>query len=224
MNRCSLGVLATLLCSLPIGPAAAQPPQQARLSIGSEVYNVPLGKAFAVRIDGKKHTLKIEPQTDRLFSEAGVSFSYPMSLEPTKPQGGEGIAIWSLQGPATAIMLQKYDDDLDPKSLREVLVENLAATTESKQAVKLTGAERAYQGVQLKTKTPAAGNVPATEGVQNIFTFANAQGVFALLVQEVHAVGAEDSTDYTESLRLLGETLKTGKAPAPKKAPAAGKR
>lgn len=204
--------------------AAQEPPKQARLTIDGDVYNVPLSKAFAVRIGGKKVTVRIDPQTDRTFSKAGVSFDYPMSLTPDEQQGGKEVAIWSMQGQTAAIMLQKYNGELDPKSLQEVLVENMSASTESKQTVKLTGAERSYQGVQIRTKTAAKGNVPATEGVQNIFTFANQNGVFALLVQEVHAAGAKDSKEYTDSLRLLGETLKTGKAPAPQKKPAATKK
>lgn len=203
-------------------PAAiAQEAGQARLTIDEDVYNVPLGKSFAVRIGGERVTLRIDPLTDQSFDKAGVSFRYPTDLEAAEADGGAGVTVWTLQGLSAAVMLQQYNDDLDPKSLRDVLVGNIVErdgeANVEQQAVKLTGAERAYQGVQLRMKTPASGSTPATESVQNVFSFANAQGVFALLVQDVRAPGAKDSKEYTESLRLLGESLKTGKEPAAKR-------
>lgn len=202
-------------------PATAQTAGEARLTIDKDVYNVPLGKAFAVRIGGERVTLRIDPQTDQAFEAAGVSFSYPTALQTTQTDGGAGVKIWTLQGLSAAVMLQQYNDDLDPKSLRDVLVGNIidqeGKNAVEQQTVKLTGADRAYQGVQLRTKKPASGSTPATESVQNIFSFANSQGVFALLVQDVRAPEAKDSEEYTETLRLLGESLKTGKEPAAKK-------
>lgn len=191
---------------------------QARLTINDEAYNVPLGKPFAVRIGGKRMTLRIDPQTDLGFDEAGVSFRYPTTLESIADQAGEGVTIWTLQGRNTALMIQRYEDGLNAQSLLDVLVGNIidreGEASVKRQEVKLTGVERAYQGVQLKVETAAAGEQPATESVQNVFTFANAQGVFALLLQDVRAKGEPDSGEYSETLRLLGESLKTGEEPA----------
>lgn len=198
--------------------------EQARLTINEDVYNVPFGKPFAVRIGGKKMTLRIDPQTDLEFIEAGVSFRYPKALEAIADAGGEGVTVWTLQGRNVALMLQQYEEGLDAKSLLEVLVGNLVERdgeeNVKRQDVKLTGPQGAYQGVQLKISLPAKGKQPATESVQNVFTFANKQGVFALLLQDVRVPGAEDSGEYNDTLRLLGESLKTGSAPKPPAAPA----
>lgn len=199
-------------------PSAAQPPAEARLTINGEAYNVPLGEAFAVRIGGERVTLRIDPQNDRSFDQAGIAFRYPTALELSESDGGQGVRVWTLQGQSAAVMLQKYGADLDPDGLREVLVENLAGKNAAEpQKVKLTCPERAYTGSQVKSKSD---NGPATETVQNVFTFANAQGVFALLVQDVHPRDADVSSEYSEVLRLLGESLTTGEPPAPRKAAA----
>ncbi|MEO0530101.1 MAG: hypothetical protein AAF266_05925 [Planctomycetota bacterium] len=213
LTRCAVLALAVVTSQAP-----AQTPKQARLTINEDVYNVPLGKAFAVRIGGQRVTLRIDPQTDMAFDAAGVSFRYPAELEATEADGGEGVTIWTLQGLSAAVMLQQYNDELDATSLREVLVTNLLESEPGakQQAVKLTGAERAYQGVQVRSKAAATDTSPATESVQNVFTFANRQGVFALLVQDVRAPGAKDSKEYSDTLRLLGESLKTGPEPAGK--------
>lgn len=197
------------------GSVAAQ--EQARLTINDDVYNVPLGKPFAVRIDGKKMTLRIDPQTDLVFNEGGVSFRYPKALGAIDDAGGEGVTVWTLQGQNVALMLQLYEEGLDAKSLLEVLVGNLiereGEENVKRQDVKLTGPQRAYQGVQLQIASPARDNQPATKSVQNVFTFANKQGVFAMILQDVRVPGGEDSGEYNDTLRLLGESLKTGQPP-----------
>jgi hypothetical protein len=198
-----------------------------RLTIGENAYNVPVGKAFAVRIGKDRLTVRIDPLTEQAFDAAGVSFRYPADLRASESPAGEGVRVWTLQGASTAVMLQQYGAELDPKSLREVLVENLIEGfdqtvgdgAEKPKTVRLTTPGRAYDGSQLNYSTPvkgataAGGNAPATQTVQNIFTFANAQGVFALMVQDVRPQGADESAEYTETLRLLGESLKTGDEP-----------
>lgn len=204
--------------------------KKARLTIDGSAYNVPLGEPFAVRIGGNRVTMQIDPQSEQSFSEAGIAFSYPDDFDATDSDAGEGIQVWTFQGPSAAVMLQRYDDGIDVDSLREVLVDNLVerdgVEPQQRQNVKLTGPERAYQGVQVRTSRPAKQGSPATDSVQNIFTFANESGVFALMIQDVHPPGAEDSAEYTEALRLLGETLQTGPAPRPsnRKAPAGANR
>ncbi|QDT69344.1 hypothetical protein MalM25_22810 [Planctomycetes bacterium MalM25] len=214
---------ATLLALFVAGVAAAEDkPAMARLTLNSESYNVPLGKPFAIRLGGEKLTLRIDLQDEQTFSEAGVTFRYPTGFEASDAAPSGGVTIWTLQGQSAAIMLQRYDGELDAKSLRQVLVDNLVEQSGGEQqAVKLTGAKRAYQGVQLRSSSPGEAGSPATQSVQNVFTFANAEGVFALVVQDVRPPGEKDSKEYGEALRLLGESLATGKPPAPKPAPEA---
>ncbi|TWT99537.1 hypothetical protein Pla108_04800 [Botrimarina colliarenosi] len=223
----SLRRIPTARCLLALAlvatAARSAEPQQARLTIDEAVYNVPLGKAFAVRIGGERVTLRIDPQSDNAFEAAGVAFRYPSSLKASDTAGGDDVQVWTLQGLSAAVMLQKYAAGLDAKSLRDVLVENLIereGVSDKQQRVKLTGAERGYEGAQLRYQKPAQGKAPATETVQNVFTFANAEGIFALMVQDVHAPGEEESDEYAETLRLLGESLVTGEEPAPPEAPA----
>lgn len=214
MLRFAIAILLSATSAL-----AAEPPQ-ARLTIGDNVYNVPMGKAFAVRIGEERVTLRIDLVDDKAFDAAGVSFRYPSALEAGESPGDAGVRVWTLQGRMAAVMLQQYGDDLDAKSLRDVLAENLVATAgegaEKPKTVRLTTPGRAYDGVQLNYTTPAKDKAPATVTVQNLFTFASDEGVFALMVQDVRPQGEGESAEYTETLRLLGESLTTGDEPQAK--------
>jgi hypothetical protein len=211
--------------------AADEPARMARMTIGNEAYNVPLGKSFAVRIGGERVTIKIEPDEHLLFSAEGIEFLYPQRFRTTDTGDDPAVAIWALEGESAAVMLQRYDASLDPKSLLGVLVTNIVDqyTTEGtgapkQQTVKLRGLEQSYDGQQVRARVAqGAGGEPA-EVVQNVFTFANAEGVFALIVQDTRPEGAKDSDEYTAALRLLGESLKTGPAPKPGTGKASQKR
>ena len=191
--------------------------QQARLTIGESVYNVPMGKAFAVRIGEERVTLRIDLVNEKAFDAAGVSFRYPADLEAGESPDDAGVRVWTLQGRMAAVMLQQYGDDLDAKSLRDVLVENLLTTAgkdaEKPKTVRLTTPGRTYDGVQLNYTTPAKDKTPATVTVQNLFTFASNEGVFALIVQDIRPQDEGESAEYTETLKLLGESLTTGDEP-----------
>lgn len=208
---CPLLAFALLILLMPTTGKTAE---QARLTIGDQTYNVPIGKPFAVKIGGERITMRIDPEVDRTFSEAGISFRYPASFTAEKKSDDPAVTIWTIQGTSAAIMLQKYEGGLDSKSLIEVLVTNISDQYKpqkvEQQTVKLRGIDASYEGVQLKTT-----NDDDIEVVQNVFAFANEQGVFALMVQDTHTASEGDSEQYTESLRLLGESLKTGPAPKP---------
>ncbi|MEO1496783.1 MAG: hypothetical protein AAFV43_06490 [Planctomycetota bacterium] len=194
-----------------------------RLTIDGEVYNVPVGKAFAVMVGGKRVTMRLDRQTQAEFRIDGVEFAYPKSLQAAEPMDEGGVTIWSLEGPSAAVMLQRYDGEIAPESLLEVLSENIAQQYGSdaveRQSVQLRGAERSYTGQQLRVASNA-GSVES-ELVQNVFTFASGARVYALIVQDTRAADEGETDEYRETLRLLGDTLKsapaaTRAAPAPK--------
>ncbi|TWT48379.1 hypothetical protein Pla111_01420 [Botrimarina hoheduenensis] len=195
-----------------------------RLTIGAEVYNVPVGKPFAVQIGEQRVTMRIDPRSQTDFTIEGVSFSHPASLVAETPVDEGGVAIWAIQGPSSAIMLQRYDGELAPESLLKVLADNIAEQYGKqpiqRQAVQLRGADRTYPGQQLRVSTTAASGQGATAGqgvaegtavdlVQNVFTFASGDRVYALIVQDTRPAGGGETPEYQETLRLLGETLKT---------------
>jgi hypothetical protein len=198
----------------------------ARMTIGGEAYNVPMGQPFAVRIKGERVTIKIEPDEHLLFSAEGIEFLYPQGFRTSESSDDPSVAIWTLEGESAAVMVQRYDSSLDPKSLLGVLVTNIvdqyakdAPAAPKKQTVKLRGLEQSYEGQQVRAQVAEGVAGQPAEVVQNVFTFANAGGVFALMVQDTRPEGAKDSDEYTAALRLLGESLKTGPAPKPATAP-----
>lgn len=207
---------AVLLGASLVGAQNAQPDAY-RLTIGDDVYNVPVGKPFAVMIGGQRVTMRIDGRTASELSVDGVRFQYPMSLAAEPPADEGGVTIWALQGSSVALMLQRYDGELDPKSLLKVLTDNIAEQYQDadleREPVQLRGAERVYPGEQLRVTTVAA-NAEGGEGarvdlVQNVFAFASGPRVFALVVQDTRPAGDGDTEEYGKTLRLLGDTLKT---------------
>lgn len=182
-----------------------------RLTIGKEVYEVPIGEPFAVSIDGNRITMKLAKQDSLEFSNSGVSFAYPTILKQEKSKEDKTVEIWTFQGQSAALMLQRYKTKITPESLSEALLANILDQYTKKDVkrlkVKLRGKDRNIEGVQLQT---------FSEGVtvlQNLFTFANEEGVYALMVQDARPKGENASEEYQEALRLLGESLEVGEEP-----------
>lgn len=215
---CRLVIVALAMGGVVVSKATAQSAAAeagegaARLTIDGEAYNVPLGKAFALMIDGKRRTVRIDPVADREFRDAGVSFRYPAAMELTRNDADAAVTVWTLQGPAAAILLQRYAEGIDAESLGDVLVQNLvdqAGRDPKQQEVQLRGAEQAYRGAQIVVPEAEAGR----ETVHNVFAFEARGGVFALMIQDTRAAGGNESTEYSEALRLMGESFRTGPAP-----------
>lgn len=208
----ALGLLLAAPAMLQAAPAA-QPGEKVRLTIGKDAYQVVLGKPFAVAIDGKRITMRIDVQDSLKFSESGVSFTYPAKLNIEKNDKDEAVVIWTFQGQSAAIMLQRYASDITPESLAEALVANIFEQYDEKDLkqvkVKLKAKDRTLEGTQLRAKTDGL------LVMQNLFTFANEEGVFALMVQDARVADAEESSEYKDALRLLGESLVVGKEPEP---------
>ncbi len=182
-----------------------------RLSVGDEVYEVPVGEPFAVAIDGKRVIMQLEKQDSLEFAESGVSFAYPALLKLEKSEEDKAVEIWTFQGQSAAIMLQRYETKITPDSLSEALLANILDQYKDQKVkklkVKLRGRDRSIEGMQLQT------DATGITVLQNLFTFANEEGVFALMVQDARAETSEASEEYQEALRLLGETLEVGEEP-----------
>ncbi|MEN0110936.1 MAG: hypothetical protein AAF805_09455 [Planctomycetota bacterium] len=226
-SRLAVAVTVVIALSPPIA-AFAQPAASgvnregqgaARLTIDGAVYNVPIGKPFALVIDGRRRTVRIDAVADREFRDAGIAFRYPAAMELTKSDADAAVTVWTVQGRSAAILLQRYAEGIDAASLAEVLVQNLVdqAAGAKKQDVQLRGAERAYRGAQVLVPDSSSGQ----ETVHNVFAFDTAGGVFALLIQDTRPAGGEESPEYAEALRLMGESFRTGPAPAAKTQPGA---
>ena len=214
-----------LACLLAASAAACGPAQPACTDVGAHEEEV---SAPDRRLLGAAAAYPADPTLEARFEELASSqrarraaaweavarVLAPVPLSEPVPLGDASVRVWTLQGPKAAVMLQQYGDDLDAKSLREVLAENLVgaagAGAEKPKTVRLTMPGGRLDGVQLNYTTPAKEKSPATVTVQNLFTFASAEGVFALVVQDVRPEGEAESAEYQETLKLLGESLKTG--------------
>lgn len=222
MNRSAIFVLA-LLTLIPTAACAADA-RRARLTIGEEVYRVPVGESFAVMLGGERVTMRVEIDDTSEFAEAGVGFRYPAGFASRGGGDDPGVTVWTLEGEAAAVMLQRYEPTIEPASLADAIVgsivERSGADRVSRKSVKLRGTDRAYDGVRL-TIAPAPGDGAPLETVQNVFAFANTEGVFALIVQDSRPAGGGPSDEYAEAVRLLGESFVGGEPPEPDPEPGA---
>ncbi|MEO1065570.1 MAG: hypothetical protein AAFZ07_29505, partial [Actinomycetota bacterium] len=163
------------------GAARADEAARARLTIGDDLYRVPIGKPFAVMVDGERVTMKIEVDQTKAFAEAGVGFRYPAEFKTRRDDGDENVAVWTLEGRSAAIVVQKYRDTLDAESLAEAIaatiVERYGEERVERTSVKLRGADRAYDGERLTIAAAPGARLP-TETEQNLFAFENERGVF----------------------------------------------
>lgn len=208
--RCVLAATVLVVASLAERTHAAPGmPEKCRLTIDGEVYDVPVGKAFAVMIGEKRVTMRLDPQTESKFGVGGVRFAYPASLVAAEPVEEGGVTIWSFEGESAALMLQRYDGELAPDSLLQVLADNIAnqyeASDVERRAVQLRGAEQTYRGQQLQVR-PGATKVSL---VQSVFTFVSNGEVYALIVQDTSKGDTDQSDEYRATLQLLGKTLTT---------------
>ncbi len=183
-----------------------------RLVIGEEVYEVPVGEPFAVAINGKRVRMQLESRESFSLKVSGIEFSYPSEMKLEENKGDGAVNIWTMQGENAAVMLQEYAAEIGPESLLEALVGNIKEQhkdddTLKQRKVRLNATDRTLEGTQLET---------TDEGVvvlQNLFTFENEQGVFALMLQDARAVDADASAEYQKALQLLGDTLAVGPEP-----------
>lgn len=198
--------------------SAADSAEQTTLSVDGRSYTVPVGKPFIIKIGERKVRLEIAAQTNRTFSEAGVSFNYPRSCNLSVDDDDQAVTLWTLEANDATLIVQHYGTAIEPTSLLNVLVENLVKqygkANVKQQKIRLTGKERKYNGVRLAT------TLDGVDIVQNIITFANQQGGFALILQDTGGVGENSSDDYRAMLDMLGKTLETGPPPKPVEPPA----
>lgn len=196
---------------------AAEAVEQTTLSVDGRAYTVPVGKPFLIKLGDRKVRLEIAPQTNRTFSEAGVSFSYPRECKMTVDEDDENVTLWTLEGADATLILQHYSTQIEPPSLLNVLVENLVKqygkANVQQQKIRLSGKQRKYQGVRLAT------TLGGVDIVQNIITFANEQGGFALILQDTGGEGENSSEDFRSMVDMLGKTLDTGPPPKPVEPP-----
>ncbi len=211
MSNTCLTILTVFVASLFLGSTVSGA-EKMRLVIGEDVYEVPVGEPFAVAINGERVRMQLDSQESLTLIASGIEFDYPSDLKLEENAEDGSVKIWTMQGENAAIMLQEYAAEIGPDSLLEALVANILdqhpkEAKPKRRKVRLNGTDRTLEGAQIET---------TEEGVvvlQNLFTFENEQGVFALMLQDAHAEEAEASDEYKRSLHLLGETLAVGPEP-----------
>jgi hypothetical protein len=202
---------ALLLSATAKTPAAEEakenqePPQLFYLEINGKKMPLALNKPFPTETlkGADTATLRVEPY--RVFRYSGILFHYPTEYAFEADLEGPGVAIWTLTGPTTVIMVQRYDLQADPDAARGQLIKALGA--------RYKDAKKKEREVTLKVKdTTLKGVCLELELVrtvihQELYSFRVGKGSVVLLIQDTPGADGKPSTERVRAEKLLSETL-----------------
>lgn len=167
---------------------ALEPPAQYTLEINGKAIPMTLGKEVSLnRKAGRTRYLLLRAATRR-FDKSGVKFDYPSDYGFEADLSNPNIAIWTLSGRSSLLMLQRFPLT-GPALLREQMAREMTAqygskNVKSRPAALLLGG-RGLEGKRLQVSL-AKQNL-----VQEIFAFSNPKYAFVLMIQDVPQKGKE---------------------------------
>jgi hypothetical protein len=187
----------------PVGPAA-EPPQRVRLTLGSEVLELPFG-AVAETADGRSVRLDLLPV--RHFDAPGsFSFDYPRAWRFTGATGSPSpeAGWWSLAGEGVAVTLRRHTGDAE--TIREQYLSNLESTQRASRVratIDLDGRFLVGGAVTYASRSIGIGAL-TSNWEQSVFAWQESEGVAWLLTlqRQFEPASATDALRLMDKLRL----------------------
>ncbi len=191
----------TLLCLLALlvpSPARAEedqgPPRIYTLTIDGNEFEIEGGRSSKVQVDGRDTTVQLEVKPYRTFEKYGVSFLFPEDFVYSVDDEDESVTIWSLDGADISLMVQRFNLEIEPEQLLDVLVPNIkeqyAQLDVVEESAQLEGHQQTFEGIKLIVQL---GDV---ELVQDIYAFKNDEGVFSVIVQDSREEPGKPTAEY----------------------------
>ena len=214
-----LAFAAVFLC--PSMLLAEGPNDEPQLEVRIEIDGKPVDATFdepvTVTIDGKRHVLKLTSKPTRLFSKATVAFEYPSYFTYEFDDETPGVAIYTLEGHNTTLMVQSFAEAsiTSQDALGAVAAELRQAFGDS-----LTGdseVEARLGGKRVKGRRLAA-NFAGQRLQQDLFPLEGTSGV--LMWQVVPNEDGQETAEMKTVQKLLDETFRTQPAAGGKRPPA----
>lgn len=206
MRTLTAALVALLLFGLvEAGPTeTVAPPQLLSLEIeGGGKTSVEIDKPFTAMINGKLVKMKLTANPLRSLEIGGVSLRYPRSFT-FEYELDAGVHTWSIEGPATMLMLIAREDQTPAAFLKEMeasLVDLYGAETRVSDT-EITIQRRVLKGRRLSIQI--AGSLLR----QDLYSFKTGARTYCMIVQDSLTADGKTSQGTREVLKLLSETLK----------------
>lgn len=166
---------------------ATEPPAQYQLHLNGKPIPMTLDKEISLDRRAGRTRLMISRGATRRFDKGGVAFDYPSDYG-FEAELGAKIAVWTLSGRASILMLQRFPLS-GPALLRERVTREMVAQFGRKNVVISPAAlllgGRTIEGKRLQV------SLAKQVLVQEIFAFSTARHAYVLMVQDAPQAGKE---------------------------------
>ena len=170
---------------------------------GGGKTSVEIDKPFTAMINGKPVKMKLTANPHRSLEIGGVSLRYPRSFT-FEHELDNGVHTWSIEGPATILMLIAREDQTPAaflKAMEAGFVAQWGPTT------RVSDTELTIQGRVLKGRRLAI-QVAGTSLRQDLYAFKAGARTYFMMVQDSLTNDGKTTQGTREVLKLLSETLK----------------
>lgn len=178
---------------------AAEPEQNAVLTIDGNKYPVVVGRESQIVIGGKQRNVHLEISPLKKFDKVGISFQYIGQRHFSYEKLSEQVDHWSLDG----IMVQRYAVAVTRKDILNEFQKQFRAM---KADIKTSAISMNYKGGKLNGDRLdiALGNIKLT---QDIFLIPDRGSSRTFILQDTLNDKGKNSAEYLQTKKLLESSL-----------------
>ncbi len=169
---------------------ALEPPAQYELQINGKATPMLLDKEISLDTKAMRSRFLLSRGATRRFEKSGVKFDYPVDYSFEADLSDPKIAIWTLSGNNSLLMLQRFPLS-GPALLREGMVRELTAGYGKKNVV-VKPATLFFGGRQIEGKRLFV-TLAKQRLAQEVFAFSNQKYAFVLMIQDAPQGGKESA-------------------------------
>lgn len=182
---------------------ATEPPAQYLLQINGKPIPITLDKEISLDRKAGRTRFMISRAAARRFDKSGVKFDYPADYGFEADLSNPKIAIWTLNGRASLLMVQRFPLS-GPAFLRDKTTNELVRQY-GRQNVKIAPTAIFLSGRQIEGKRLRV-SFAKQSLVQEIFAFSNLKYAFVLMIQDAPS-GGKESAEARDLKAMLASSL-----------------
>ena len=181
-----------------------EPPAQYVLQINGKPTPLSLDKEISLNTKTGRTRFLLSRGATRRFDKSGVKFDYPTDYGFEADLSDSKIAIWTLSGRSSTLMLQRFPL-VGPALLRDQMTRELTRQYGAKNVVvrpaSLFLGGREVEGKRLHV------SLARQRLVQEVFAFSNPKYAFVLMIQDAPQGGKESAETRSLKTMLTSSTL-----------------
>ncbi len=180
-----------------------EPNQAAYLTIDGVKHQIIVGEESELVIDNKRRRVALTLDPNREFNKAGIRFSYNGQMHYSYEALSEDVDHWSIDGNNAVIMVQRYKEQIDDKTILDQFknqYEAMNASVKTKKTVFKFGKNK-LRGYRLNI---ALGDIYL---MQEIFVIPKNESTTVLFLQDTLGENRRNTQEFLEMKRFIGETL-----------------